>query len=122
MTIEAISQRLVQLLKNKAFIEAQEELFDDQVLSQEPYFHPQPQTKGLTQLIEKEQQFLASIASWLSYEVSAPIIAKDHFSLRLYARLKLHTGQTIEIDEIIVYQVAGNKIISETFFYQPSTT
>ncbi|MDW3190831.1 MAG: SnoaL-like domain-containing protein [Cytophagales bacterium] len=68
MTINQISNRLITLLENKAFIEAQKELFDDNVVSIEPSFHPKPITKGLEKLLIKEQQFIDSIASWEDFQ------------------------------------------------------
>ncbi|MDW3190830.1 MAG: SnoaL-like domain-containing protein [Cytophagales bacterium] len=43
--------------------------------------------------------------------------AKDHFAIKMYSKLQLKTGQLIEIDEIIVYEVAEGRIVKETYFY-----
>lgn len=117
MTIDQISNRLITLLENKAFIEAQEALFDENVISEEPSFHPKPITKGLQKLLHKEQQYIDSIASWEAFELSGPVIAKNHFSIKMYSKLRLKTGQLVEIDEIILYEVAHGKIVKESFFY-----
>ncbi len=117
MTIEKISTRLLELLAQKAFIQALSELFDDQAVRTEPDFHPFPRTEGLQNLLNREEQFLGSIESWEAYHLSEPILSKDHFSIRMYTKLRMKSGQTLEADEIIVYQVRHGKITGETFFY-----
>lgn len=118
MTIESISAQMVQLLRNQDFLKAQRTFFDEQVISQEPSFHPQPRTVGLSALMEKERQFLTAIQTWHEFEISEPLVSRDHFSIRMYSKVTLQTGRLLEIDEVIVYQIANGKIVRETYFYQ----
>lgn len=121
MSIETIGSRLVELLRNKHFIQAQQELFDREVISREPNHHPAPETRGISNILEKERRFLQTVAKWHELAVSDPVYSRDHFSIRMLSRISLHHGKELTLDEIIVYQVANNKIISEHFFYsQPS--
>ncbi|MEM0939629.1 MAG: SnoaL-like domain-containing protein [Bacteroidota bacterium] len=117
MNIKVISSRLVDLLRNKDFLAAQEELFDVKVINVEPDFHPREKTEGITNLLKKEKAFLETIKMWYDLEVSDPIISQQYFSICMYSRLLMKNGHQLEIDEIIVYQVANNKIVKEQFFY-----
>lgn len=120
MTITQISARLVELITNKAFVQALEELYDEHASSTEPNFHPNPKTEGLPGMIRKEQHFLDSIQTWEGFEVSEALISKDHFSIRMYSKLQLKSNAKLEIDELIVYQVKRGKIIHETYYYDLS--
>lgn len=120
MTIKQISERLFTLLEKKSFIEAQEEFFDTHVISLEPDFHPNPKTQGLQNLLLKEQQFLDNIESWENFQLSEPVVSKDHFSMRMFSLIHLKSGRLLEIDEIIVYEVTHGKITKEQFFYGQS--
>ncbi len=116
MTIEQISNRLIQLLEQKSFLQAQIELFDENVQNIEPKFHPRSKTEGLQNLLGKERQFLDNIQSWKSYELSGPLMSEDHFAIKMSAQILLKSGRTMDLDEIIVYQVFRGKIICEMFF------
>ncbi len=118
MTTQQIACRLVDLLRAKKFIEAQTQLYHKDIWSREPKDHPFPLIKGKARLIEKERQFLKVIRTWYEFEVSEPLVSKDYFSIRMYTHVKLSDNRTVKIDEIIVYGVDNDKIISERFFYK----
>lgn len=117
MTLRQIAETMTDALREKKFIEAQTAFYHQDVFSLEPEGHPAPRTKGKTQLLRKERQFLDAVKEWHAFEVSEPLVSKNHFSLRMYSNMTLVDGQTLEIDEIIVYEVVDYKIISERYFY-----
>lgn len=119
MSVEAISKKLVDLLRKKEFLQAQQELFDSDASSIEPIFHPKVKTEGLANILHKEKEFLHAIKIWHEFEVSDPIISQDHFCIRMYSKLNLLNDQQLEVDELIVYEVLGDKIVREQFFYVP---
>ncbi len=118
MHIQRIAHRLTELLRDKKFMEAQKELYHENILSVEPDGHPAPRTNGKAQLLEKEILFLKGIQEWREFEISEPLIAKDYFSLRMYTNVILKNGQNVKIDEIVVYEVIDGKIIGEHYFYR----
>lgn len=115
--IQTIAHRLITLLKKKEFVTAQEELFDQEVVTSEPAAYHDRSVRGLQALITKEKQFLQLIKTWNHFEVSEPVISKNHFSLKMVTDVVLHTGQHVCIDEIIVYEVKEGKIVREQYFY-----
>lgn len=118
MRIEAISKRLVELLRRKEFLQVLEELFSPDAMSIEPDFHPRMKIEGLSNLLRREEEFLKSIKTWHDFEVSDPIVSRDYFSIRMYSRLSMINDQTLDIDELIVYQLSNDKIVKEQFFYE----
>jgi hypothetical protein len=118
MTTQQIACRLVDLLRAKKFIEAQTELYHEDIWSREPKDHPYPLVRGKAGLIEKESRFLKAIHKWHEFEVSEPLVSKDYFSIRMYTHVELSSNHVVKIDEIILYGVEHNRIISERFFYR----
>jgi len=117
MSIQEIAVAMVNLLRRKKFIEAQTEFYHQNVFSMEPDGHQAPKTVGKKQLLEKERKFLKVVKEWHAYEVSEPLVSSNHFSLRMYSYITLIDGNSIELDEIIVYEVVDHKIVSEHYFY-----
>jgi 16S rRNA A1518/A1519 N6-dimethyltransferase RsmA/KsgA/DIM1 with predicted DNA glycosylase/AP lyase activity len=112
--INEIAHRLVELLKEKKFLETHQELFDENVISQEPEEAKSRSVNGLESLLLKESNFLKNI----NFEVSEPIISKDYFSIRMFTEVVLLNDREVSIDEIIVYEVRNGKIVKEQFFYK----
>jgi hypothetical protein len=116
--INEIAHRLVELLKEKKFLETQKELFDEDVVSQEPEEAKSRSVNGLESILLKENNFLKNIKQWKNFEVSEPIISKDFFSIRMFTEVVLLNDREVSIDEIIVYEVRHGKIVKEQFFYK----
>ena len=52
-----------------------------------------------------------------SMEVGDAIIALKHIAIPYKLSAKLKGGNSINLDEIIVYEINEGKIVSEQFFY-----
>lgn len=115
--ITTIAERLVELTQNKLFLEAQSELFSENAISLEPENSGRKSVYGLKAMQEKEQAFLNAIQEWKSIEVSNPVIAQNFFSIKMFVDVVLKNGQSVIVNEIIVYEIKNNKIIKEQFFY-----
>ncbi|WP_282088067.1 SnoaL-like domain-containing protein [Aquimarina algiphila] len=116
MTI-TIANQLVDLLKEKKFLEAQEQLFALEAVNIEPEQYQERSVIGLKAIIQKEKTFLSNIKQWNRFEVSKPLVSSNHFSIRMITDVTLVNNTDVCIDEIIVYEVANGKIIKEQFFY-----
>ncbi|GAA4272213.1 SnoaL-like domain-containing protein [Aquimarina gracilis] len=116
--INTIANQLVTLLRQKRFLEAQETLFASEAVSLEPEFNKERSTFGLEAMTTKEKRFLANIKQWNHFEVSDPLISKNHFIIHMITDVILKNNDNIHIDEIIIYEVDNNKIIKEQFFYR----
>ncbi|MEW7289480.1 SnoaL-like domain-containing protein [Aquimarina sp. 2304DJ70-9] len=116
--VKKIAHTLVNLLRQKKFLEAQEQLFSKDAINQEPEMFKERSVSGLEAMIQKEKQFLSNIKKWNRFEISEPLVSKNHFSVHMITDVTLANNQNVSIDEIIVYEVVDDKIIKEQFFYK----
>jgi hypothetical protein len=114
-TITEIAQRLVVLLKQQQFVQAYQELFNENAESIDPIYHDQPTLKSLTQLIEREKTFL-SRTDIHSINVSEPLLAGNYFTISLSMIFSIAGQEQKKIEELCVYKVEAGKIISQQFF------
>lgn len=117
MDTHAVASRLVELIRQRQFLEAQRELFAPQVINQEPTHSMAASVIGLEALLAKETRFLGQVQQWHQCTASEPLVTAHHFSLRMTTEVTLRERGRILIDEICVYQVKEGKIIHEQFFY-----
>jgi hypothetical protein len=117
MTTREVADRLVELCSKGLILEAQEELFADDVTSHEPVNSHIPPAIGKEAVLAKGKHFASLIEERRSGSFEDPIIAGEYFSFvcKLDATLK-GVGKVVW-DEICVFGVKNGKVISEQFFY-----
>lgn len=114
-TIQEIAHRLTGLLREKQFVQAYQELFADDTKSIDPLYAALPPLKNLSELIDREKQFL-SRATIHAITISDPIVSGSYFTLKLAMDFSTADQGRKEITELCVYQVAAGKIITQQFF------
>ncbi|MEO0338731.1 MAG: nuclear transport factor 2 family protein [Bacteroidota bacterium] len=118
MTTPQIANRLVELLRQGEFETIYDELFHPEKVKnidpQSPHF---PEVIGVQAIKEKDEMMMQNIAAIKGMQVGEAITSKDHIALPYQISLDLKDGSSMELDEIIVYQVEEGKIILERFFY-----
>ncbi len=112
-----LANQLVALLREKKFVEAQQQLFSSDAIAQEPEKFKERSVQGKENIILKEKRFLKGIKEWIHFEVSDPVVSQRHFSIRMYTEVELINNQKVMLDEIIVYEVLDGLIVKEQFFY-----
>jgi len=117
MTTQEVANRLVGLCRKGQVLEAQQELFADDVTSHEPRHSSTPAAIGKEAVLAKGKHFASLIEERHSGSFEDPIVAGNYFSFvcKLDANLK-EIGRIVW-DEICVFGVKDGKIISEQFFY-----
>ena len=117
MTTREVADRLVELCRKGLILEAQQELFADDVTSHEPVNSHTPPAIGKAAVLAKGKHFASLIEERRSGSFEDPIVAGDYFSFvcKLDATLK-GVGKVVW-DEICVFGVKNGKVISEQFFY-----
>ncbi len=115
--INEIANRLVELLRQKKFLDAQKQLFAMDAINLEPEMYKQRSVSGLEAMIIKEKRFLSNIKKWNHFTISEPLISANHFTIHMVTDVTLKNEEQVYIDEIIVYEVENGKIIKEQFFY-----
>ncbi len=113
MTTAVIADRLVSLCKEGKFIQAQQELYDAEIISIDP---DGSRTIGVTNMHLKEQRFLDSLDKIHSISFSNPLIAGSYFTVKLRMEIAIKKIGYKEFEEICVYETKDGKIIFEQFF------
>jgi len=120
MTTQNLAGRLIQLMREGKYEQAQRELFSENVISVEPEGTPDRTAKGLNAVLEKGKQFDDTVEAVHSNEVSDALVADKFISCALKTKMTFRGNpEPIEMEEICVYEVADEKIVSEQFFYTP---
>jgi hypothetical protein len=117
-TTTEVANRLVELCRLGKVLEAQEELFADNVTCVEPS-HPgnAPGTTGKAAAIEKGKQFGAMIEEVHSAYISEPVIAGNWFSIAWTMDVTMKGPGRQKMEEILVYHVENGKIVFEQYFF-----
>ncbi len=119
MTTLEIATRLVELCRLGEYETAQKELYADNATSTE--FNPQTQQvetiEGLEAIIAKGAHFKELIEEVHSSSVSQPVVAGNYFSVAALLDVTLKGMGRIPMNEIALYKVADDKVVSEQFFY-----
>ena len=113
MKTESIANRLIELCKKGKFLEAQRELYDENIISVET---DGTKTISAAKMHEKEEKFLSNVVKFHNIEFSKPLIAGNYFSVVLKMEVELKNIGLRNMEEICVYRVKDDKIIFEQFF------
>ncbi|MEO8087158.1 MAG: SnoaL-like domain-containing protein [Bacteroidota bacterium] len=117
MTTQEVADRLVAMCRKGQVLEAQEDLFADEVTSHEPAHSPTPVAIGKANVQEKGRRFAEMIEERHSGSFSDPIVAGNYFSIVCKLDATLTGMGKVVWDEICVFGVKDGKVISEQFFY-----
>ena len=118
MTIQQIANRLSVLFRENKWEEAQEELFDENAMSIEPYNTAGLKTvRGNEAIKQKTRDFNGEIDYVHSGYVTDPIVAGRYISFGMGMDAINKQGKRIKLDEIAIYEVREGKIIKEQFYY-----
>jgi hypothetical protein len=118
MTTQDIANQLVAYCRKGDWNGAQQNLFDKNAKSIEPYATPEfeKETVGLDAIVKKGQKFETMVEKMHSLEVSEPLIAGNTIALTMTMDVTMKGKQRMKAPELCVYQVKDGKIISEQFF------
>lgn len=118
MTTQQVANRLVELCRTGQVLQAQEELFADNVTSVSPDMKGGSETTvGKAENIEKGKQFAAMIQELHSAQISDAVVAGKWASISWSMDVTLAGQGRRQMDEICVYKIADGKIIHEQFFF-----
>jgi hypothetical protein len=118
LTTAQVANRLVELCRQGKVLDAQEELFADDVSCIEPpVAGGMPSTNGKVAAIEKGKQFDSMIEEIHGADISDPVIAGSWFSISWTMDVTMKVPGRQKMEEILVYKVKEGKIVSEQYFY-----
>ena len=117
MTTQEIADRLSVLFKENKWVEAQQELFSDDVESIEPPGAAMQTAKGKDALKKKADDFNNMIEEVHGGYSGEPIVAGNHIAIAMGMDATMKEKGRMKLDEICVYEVKDGKIVKEQFFY-----
>lgn len=118
MTTQQIANRLTVLFRENKWEQAQDELFDENAMSIEPYNTAGLKTvRGIEAIKQKTRDFNGQIDEVHSGYVTEPTVAGRYIAFGMGMDAINKEGKRIKLDEIAIYEVREGKIIKEQFFY-----
>jgi hypothetical protein len=121
MTTQEMANRYMDLFRQGRSSEIQDTLYDTDVVCKEPEhaaaFGIPTLTVGLVAVKDKTKARQETIVEVHSYYCTEPSVGGNYFSVAMGRDLTFKNGQRRKVDEIAVFGVKGDKIVSETFFY-----
>ncbi|MBT8252722.1 MAG: nuclear transport factor 2 family protein [Flavobacteriaceae bacterium] len=117
---QEVANRLVELCREGRNVEAIDELYHDNVVSCEMDNWPggPKQIEGIKQVVEKNEQWMDSVAEMHSGKISDPVVAGNHFTIKMDYDVTFKEQGRRKMEELGVYQVdQSGKIVKEQFFY-----
>jgi hypothetical protein len=121
MTTQELANRYLDLYKKGNVAEIYNELYSSDIICNEPE-HAAAMgiptlTRGIDAVKAKSKARQEIIAEVHSGYCSEPVVGGNYFSVAMGRDITFKTGQRRKLDEIAVFGVKDDKIISETFFY-----
>ena len=117
MTTEQVAKRLVELCRAGKVLEAQQELFADNVTSNEPENSPNKSAKGKEAVLAKGKGFASMIETRHDGFFGDPIVCGNYFSITCMLDATMKGMGRMKLEEICVFGVKDGKVVSENFFY-----
>lgn len=120
MSVTEIANGLVELCRQRKNMEAKDKYYSDDIVSVESGGPPGVPTemKGIEAIRGKQKQFLET-REVHSQEINGPYIGENKFAVEFKMDMTIKpTGQRVQIDEVGLYTVEGDKIVHEHFFYK----
>lgn len=117
MTTAEVANELVSLCREGRHMEVIQNYYADDIVSREMPGTPNELTTGIKAVFAKGEAFFDSLAELHSGSVSDPVVAGNHFAIKMSMDASFKDGSRVDMDEIAVYEVKDGKIVNEQFFY-----
>lgn len=121
LTTREVAARFNELAQKEQWFEIQDELFADDVTSDEPdgspYFQPSPYAQGKAAVRKKGEDWVAKVEGFHGAHTSEPVTGANHFAVGRMFDIDVKGYGRVKIEEIMMYEVKNGKIVSERFFY-----
>ncbi len=119
MSTVEIAKGLVELCRQRKYMDAIEKYYSDKIVSVEPMAPPGAPTemKGIEAIRGKTKSFLENTEIH-NEEVNGPYVGEKKFAVEFKMDMtQKASGKRFQLDEIGLYTVEDGKIVHEQFFY-----
>jgi ketosteroid isomerase-like protein len=118
MTVQEVATRFNELAQQEKWFEIHDELFADNVKSIDPPNSPyMGYAEGKAAVRKKGENFVSRITALHGASTTEPVVAGNHFAVGREMDITHSDHGRIQINEIMMYEVKGGKIVLEQFFY-----
>ena len=118
MSTESIANQYVNWSREGKNFEIIDQLYGDEIVSCEmPNWPGQTVTEGIKAVMEKNENWMANVQEFHNSNISDPIVAGNHFTVRMDFDVTFKDRGRQQMEEVAVFEVKGNKIVREQFFY-----
>lgn len=118
MNTQQVANRLVELCREGKNMQVIDELYADTIVSTEmPWMEGETVTKGIKAVAKKSEDWYENVQEIHSSEISDPIVAGNHFTLKMAFDATFKDRGRQQMEELCVYEVDNGKIVNEQFFY-----
>lgn len=116
MTTEEVAKKIVQYIHEGKNLQAEEELYDKEVISHEQNGLV---VKGLEGVMAKTKSAMGNIEEFFGVNVAQTFVGADTFLLDIQMDMKPKGGERMQAKEYGFYKVKDGKVIEEYFYMQP---
>ncbi|ANI89697.1 hypothetical protein A9P82_10590 [Arachidicoccus ginsenosidimutans] len=117
MTTQEVATRLVSLLREGKFEEAQVELYADNATALESPGGAFTNANSKQEVIEGGRKFRSTLQEVHSLEVSEPIVSGPVFAITFALDATYNSGSRVLFQEIAAFKVQDGKIVSSSYLY-----
>ena len=115
MHIQQIAEEVVKLIREGKNKQVKDTYYGDNIVSIEGNGYT---VKGIEAVRQKSVDWAAQVSAVHSASVSEPLVAADHFALKMKMDISFKNGDRGVMDEIAVYEVSDGKIVFEQYFFR----
>ena len=115
MEIQQLAAEMASMIREGKNKQAKELFYSDDIVSIEGNGY---KLEGIEAVFQKSVDWVEQVSEVHSASVSEPLVAADHFSLRIKMDISFKNGHRAVMDEIAVYEVRDGKIVLEQYFYK----
>ena len=112
-----VANRWAQLCREGKNLECVNELYAENVKSQEMPNSPDEVVAGRQNVWDKNKQWLDSVDEIHATHISEPLVAENYFTSKMDFDVTFKEHGRRKMEELGVYEVKDGKIVSERFFY-----
>jgi limonene-1,2-epoxide hydrolase len=117
MTTQDVANKWRDMCQNGNNLDCVNELYAENVVSQEMPNAPNPLVKGKQNVWNKGREWYDSVEEYHSGEISEPVVAGNHFTSKMKMDVTFKNQGRMQMEEVGVYKVENGKIVNEQFFY-----
>jgi SnoaL-like domain len=117
MNTKKVAKKWYTMCNQGQNLECVEELYADNVLSQEMPGYPEEVVSGKQNVWDKSKQWLDNVEEFHGGAISEPVVAGNHFTCKMDFDVTFKDRGRQQMEEVCVFEVENGKIVHEQFFY-----